>query len=104
MGFKDWLIQMESWPSGGVPATNGGVEDFPGQNLNTSLPVRSKYSTQDGSAKTTPDAADGRVKPDTTFGFRSPEDKNAAQERRSQWIDKNRRRARFVTVPSDTIY
>lgn len=104
MRFKDWLVKTEAHPSGGVPSTVGGAEDFPGQNLNTNLPVRSKYSTSDGGSGTPADAADGMKKPEATFGFRSPQDKNAARERRTQWIDKNRRRAGFVTVPTDTIY
>jgi hypothetical protein len=104
MRFKDWILRTENWSSGNLPYTNGGVEDYPGQNLNTNMPVQSKYSTQDGCDKKVLDATDSKKKPDEAFGFISNQDKNMSRERSSQWIDKNRRRARFVTIPSDTIY
>jgi hypothetical protein len=92
MRFKEWYV-----------ATVGGGEDYPGQNLNTNMPVRSRYATQDGAGSTPLDAADGARKPEKTFGFGVTTDQKSAKERRRAWIDKGMRGNRFVTIPSDTV-
>lgn len=102
MRFKQWLIQIEGMGGGGAATSmmHGGISGLPGSALNTNMPVQSKISTKDGCDKMQPDGADDKIDPDKLFNFRSHGDKKAAAERRSQWIDMNRRRTgRFVTVP-----
>ena len=99
MRFKEFL-KLEMLGSPG-----NSVQDRPGANLNTALPVQSKISTKDGSDAPVPDAADGKIKPDDLFHFRSSADKKAAAKRSQQWIDNNRKTAgRTVTIPPDIIY
>lgn len=102
MRFKQWLHAEAEGAA--TTMMHGGIQDVPGAQLNLNLPVRSKISTKDGSDAEPPDAADEARPPEQTFGFRSPSDRNASRERAAQWIDKGRRRARFVTIPPDTIY
>jgi hypothetical protein len=101
MRFKEWL---ESIGGAATSIMHGGLQDLPGSRLNINLPVRSKISTKDGCDKAEPDAADGKMKPDAVFGFRSPEDRNASAERAARWIDKNRKRVHTTRIPPDTIY
>lgn len=75
MKFKKWFLHIETYPT-------GGEEDYPGQNLNSNLPVQSKYATKNGSSKISLDAADKLKKPDKIFGFYPPQDLNKSQERR----------------------
>ncbi len=105
MRFKEWFLKSEAIGGAATSIMHGGIQDLPTSRLNINLPVQSKISCKDGSDKVPPDAADAKRRPDDVFGFRSPEDRNRAKERASQWIDMNRRRVgRFVTVPPDTIY
>ena len=96
MRFRDWFLSEDVYDG-------GNLQNFPGQNLNTGLPVASKISTKDGSDKIRPDAADGQKNPDAVFGFRSPMDKNRTRERRPNWIDTDRRRAPVSSAPPETI-
>jgi hypothetical protein len=104
MRFKDWFHKEEYGGIASGEMLQGGRSDLPAARLNTNMPVQSKLSCKDGSDKPEPDAYDDKVKPDQLFHFRSPADKNATRERQSQWIDRSRRKARFVSVPPDTIY
>jgi hypothetical protein len=106
MRFKDWFLNNEDIAATGSVAASsmsGGIQDVPGDLLNTNLPVQSKISTKDGSSKPTPDAADRQRSAEKTFGFKSQADKNASRERQANWIDKNRRMVRVTNIPPDTI-
>lgn len=87
MRFKEWFA---------------GLVDYPGAaSTNSNLPVRSKYTANDGPVGT--DSADG-AEPDKAFGFTSPEAKKASRERQSKWIDRKRKRVPMERIPPDTIY
>jgi hypothetical protein len=101
MGFKAWL---ESNGGAATSIMHGGLQDMPGERLNMNLPVASKISTKDGSDKIQPDDADGLKKPDSIFGFRSPQDKKRTIERGSKYIDMNKKRVPMERIPPDTIY
>lgn len=105
MRFKQWLLQSESSGGAATSIMHGGLQDNPYATLNMNLPVQSKIMTKDGSDKVPDDPFEmgDWKKPDKLFKL-SPTDKLRSRERPSQWIDKSRRRARFVTVPPDTIY
>lgn len=68
MKFKNWL-KSESL---GSPILNGGIDMAPGENLNTSLPVRSKYVAND-----TYERHPSNKKPEKSFGFDSNDNKSA---------------------------
>lgn len=98
MRFKDWLEVS------GVATSllHGGIQDLPGERLNTNFPVRSKISTKDGSDQTAAD--DLSPSPERVFGINKPKDHNARSERGAQYIDKNKRKAPMEIVPPDIIY
>ncbi len=101
MRFKQWLEFQNGTTS---LSAQSGVQNFPGANLNTNLPVRSKISCKDGSDEQPLDSADKGPSPDNLFGFKSPTDKNAANKRKTDWINKNSRRALVTTIPPDITY
>lgn len=85
-------------------ASSSNIQNHPGDNLNSNLPVLSKISCKDGSSKQPMDGADNMISPDKIFGFQSPSDKKDSRKRGTQWINKNSRRAPITTIPPDIIY
>lgn len=94
MKFKQWLQEI------GTPLAHGGIQDFPGEELNTNLPVQSKLSTKDGSSKLTngPDA-----NADRAFGFKS-RDKKGSPESRAKIIHRDKRGIPMERIPPDIVY
>lgn len=105
MRFKDWFQLEYSGGTAVADMLSGGRTELPVANNNANLTgVQSKYVTKDGSDKLQPDGFAGKIKPDNLFHFKTRRDKNDTKERRSQWIDKNGKRAQFSKIPPDTIY
>lgn len=100
MTFKQWFENNGATTS----LMHGGIQDLPGERLNTNYPVQSKYATKDGSSKVGFDVADGKTAPDKKFGFTSREDKIKSIERKSKYIDKDRKSIPMEIIPPDIIY
>jgi len=66
----------------GTAVLHGGIGEAPGENINSNMPVRSRFSTMDAGSQNDLD-----LNPDRTFGFRK-EDKKDKKTRRSQFTGK----------------
>ena len=87
MKFKDWL---NSESIVGTSVLNGGIGEAPNDGINTNLPVRSRFSTVDG---TTPKNDENALKekPEMVFGFKTTKDRKDSKNRISNTIDIGKR-------------
>lgn len=66
MKFKKWLKNEMV----GTAVLHGGIGESPGENINSNMPVRSRFSTMDASSKDDED-----LNPERVFGFRKKDRK-----------------------------
>lgn len=82
MKFKSWFKESTV----GTAVLHGGIGEMPGDD-NHNMPVRSKWTTNDGS---TPKQKEISKSPDDTFGF-NKEDKKKSKKRKTNDINNNNR-------------
>lgn len=101
---KKYEAYMAEYGGAATSGMHGGIQNIPGEFLNTNLPVRSKISTSDGVPSNYPPTGKKIKDPDKSFGFKTRKSKKDSKERRSKTIDKKGRRVPITSIPPDVVY